>query len=405
MKIATLLSVCILVAAMACRAADAPDWPSWRGPDKDGISKETGWNPASLKKAPKIDWKAGVGFGFSSVTIKSNALYTMGWKDGKDVVSCLDPATGKTLWTYSYACERKTEGFGDFYGPRATPVVSDGRVYTLSQFGHLNCLDAKTGAPVWSTNVVDAFGAGIPTWGIAGSPYVHGNALLVNTGERGAVLDKNTGKAVWSSAGVGGYATPVVFTRKGRTVAAMFGKDAIRLVDARSGNELWSFKWKTNYDVNAADPLIKDTLMFISSGYGRGCALFDLSADEPRKLYELKTMNNQFSTSILIGDCLYGVDGNTGGGKLECIDLRSGARKWAQGGNFDSVIGAGGMLIATTGNGDLVIVKADPGAYAELGRASLGTNKTKWWTHPVLCRGKIYCRNGAGDLFCLDVSK
>ena len=169
--------------------AKADDWTSWRGPNGDGISLETDWDPGALSGDPRILWKVNVGFGFSSVSVKGKKLYTMGNIKDQDIVFCLDTESGKVIWTHSYQCTP-----GDYRGPRATPVVDEGYVYTLSREGHLHCLSAKNGKVRWKRHLADDFGVEIPSSGFSGSPVIDGDLLVLNAGKHGTVLNKKKRK-------------------------------------------------------------------------------------------------------------------------------------------------------------------------------------------------------------------
>src|SRR5581483_9513255 len=202
MMMRTIKTLCILFIGipmlLPCPAARAADWFRWRGPDLNGISKETGWLAKWPDEGPKQLWKASVGTGFSSMSVSHGHLYTMG-NDGKDTdtVFCFDAVTGADVWKYSYPCALDPK----FYegGTSSTPIVDGDRVYTLSRKGDLFCLNAANGHVVWSKNVHSDFGNEIPTWGFAGSPLVEGDLLILNVGTAGTALDKKTGKVIWHS--------------------------------------------------------------------------------------------------------------------------------------------------------------------------------------------------------------
>ena len=389
--------------ASGAPAAAGPDWPLWRGPNRDGISAETQWNPAALAGTPVFVWKINVGNGHSAVAIKGERLYTLGNKSGKDYVYCLEVQTGKEIWHYAYDCVA-----GDYPGPRCTPVVDGERVYSMSRAGQVLCLNAKDGALIWQKNVVTELKATPPQWGFAGSACVYGKTVLFNAGEHGVMFNKENGAVVWASAsGIGGYATPVIYTNGARLTGLIFASKALAGVDLRTGKEAWSFAWEVGYDVNAADPIVAGDTVFISSGYNKGGALLELTAGAPKVCWENKNMCNHFSTGVLIGGHLYGVSGNTGGALLSCVNFTTGAAMWTQKGGFESISAAGGKLLAMNVQGQLVIAEASPTAYKELARANVLPvgGEIKCWTMPVLCRGLVFCRNSVGDLVCVDLRK
>lgn len=376
------------------------DWPRWRGAAADGISSESGWNPAALSSTSAVAWQVQVGEGFSSMAIAGGRLYTMGNDNGQDTVWCLDAASGKEVWKHSYACDK-----GSHAGPRATPAVDGARVFTLSREGHLLCLDAGKGAVVWQKNVVADFKAENLGWGLSGSALVVGDKLLVNAGKTGLCLDKNTGAPVWTGTpGKGGYATPVFFELRGKPFLAMFGQKSVSGVALADGAVAWSHPWETSYDVNAADPIFSDGKLFISSGYDRGCALLDVSGAAPVVVWENRSMRSHIQNCVLWKGCLYGVDGNTGGGKLRCLDFATGQEKWSEDTGFGTLILVDGKLLVLNEKGLLTIGEAKPTGFVRLAEGKVLGRKV-CWTAPAFSGGKVYCRNQPGDLVCVDLGK
>ncbi len=399
------IGIIALVLSAGAAAAQAPakastagaDWPRWRGPDADGISRDTRWNPAALAAAKPL-WKVNVGKGYSSVTVKGQRLFTMGFQDGQDTVHCLDARTGAGIWKRSYAC-----GSVDHPGPRATPTLDNGLVYTISCQGHILCLKEADGSIAWQKNALADFEARNVKWGFSGSAFVEDRLVFFNAGPGGLALDKKTGAKVWSSGpGVGGYSTPVAYTLGGKRRLALFVEKAACGVDLQTGERLWSHPWTTSYDVNAADPIVADSEVFITSGYRRGCALLDLSGAAPRVVYENKTLQSHFSSPVLIGGHLYGIDGNTGKGDLVCLEFKTGAEKWRKNLGFGSLMAVGDKLLVLNEGGRLFVADASPAGYREVAAGPSGIGAT-CWTVPVFCRGLVYCRNDKGDLAALDL--
>ncbi len=404
----TTIALCLfsigLTMLLPCPATRAEDWFRWRGPDLNGISKETGWLAKWPDEGPKRLWKASVGTGFSSMSVSHGRLYTMG-NNGQDTdtVFCLDAATGAEIWKHPYHCVLDPK----FYegGTSSTPTVDGDRVYTISRKGDLFCLDAANGKVLWSKNVHGDLGNEIPTWGFAGSPLVEGDLLILNVGTAGTALDKKTGKVVWhSDTGVPGYATPVPFdSGKGRVIAIFASQDLI-VVNPADGKPVWSFPWKTLYDVNAADPIISGGKMFISSGYEHGSALLDISRDKPTVVWENKEFRNHINSSVLWQGYLYGVDDVSNSKyELKCVNWDTGEIKWSEP-KFGkgSLIIADGKILGLSDKGELMVAEASPKEFKSMSHAQVLGGKC--WTTPVLSNGRIYCRNSKGDLVCLDVS-
>jgi outer membrane protein assembly factor BamB len=247
-------------------------------------------------------------------------------------------------------------------------------------------------------------GLAVPDWGFNSSVFVDGALLVINAGSAGIALERASGKPVWTTGrDECGYGSPVPFFQEGRRLLAMFAAKHVVAVDPTSGKEAWRLPWKTDWNVNAADPVFDGGRMFLSSGYGTGCAAFDLSSTPPRRMWFNKEIRSQMASIIALGGHVYGVDGQGGDkdSRLKCLDLATGEVKWAspkaETGNLAAV---DGRLLWLTGGGELVVVEARPDGYRELGRAQVGGGKH--WTPPVLSNGRIYVRNSKGDLVCIE---
>lgn len=397
MRIPALLAVLFILAAPVCKVSGA-DWYRWRGPDLNGISSETGWQEKWPAEGPKQLWKASVGTGFASFSVSRGRVYTMGNTKDSDITSCLDAQTGEVLWRHSYPAALDPNSFEG--GPCATPAVADGRVFTFSRKGDLFCLDAAKGTVIWARHLNRELGLEIPRWGCASSALVTGNLVVQNMGSAGVALDARTGKVVWTSGKTSGaYATPVPVKIGADPCLAIFSRQSLIVVKTASGQEVFSFPWKTDYDVNAADPIIDGNKIFISSGYNRGAALLELDGTTPRKVWENKNMRNHFNTSVFWKGYIYGPDDSG----LRCIAVDSGEVKWTDK-EFrkGSLMIAGGKLVGLSERGELIIAEPTPDAFKPISRAKVLTGKC--WTAPVLSNGHIYCRNAVGDVVCVDVS-
>lgn len=384
--------------ALSTLTASGIDWPRWRGPDLNGISPEKGWQAQWPAAGPKQLWKAAVGTGFSSFSVSGGRVYTMGNAANTDRVFCLDANTGKVIWEHSYSCPLDPKNFEG--GPCATPTVADGRVYTHSRKGDVFCLDEMKGTVVWSKNLNRELGLAIPTWGCAGSVLIEGNLAVLNMGSAGVALDKQSGKVAWVSAkSVGAYATPVPLTIGQDRFLAILSRQSLEVVKPADGRAIWSYPWKTEYDVNAADPIVAGDKVFLSSGYNHGGVLLKVSAQGAAKVWENKNIRNHFNTCVLWQGYLYGPDD----GGLRCIAFDTGELKWTcREFGKGSLMAADGKLVALSEKGELIIAQAAPAAFQPISRAQV--LKGKCWTMPVLSNGHIYCRNAVGDVVCVDVS-
>lgn len=399
------LTVLVILAQVAtflsARAPDASsDWPQWRGVRRDGVTDETNWETKWPAGGPKQLWKISLGPGASSMAVSRGRLYTVGNISDKDIVYCLDAETGKEIWRFSYSCPLDARQFEG--GPAATPTVDDNRVYTLSHEGDLFCLDAASGKVVWSKNLPKDFDGRRPHWGYAGSPLIADKLLIVDAGGRGSstvALDKSTGNVVWKAGqDDASYGAPIAFEYGGKKCVASFNAFGLVVREVATGAEVARHPWKTSYDVNATTPIVTGDKIFIASGYSKGGALIQLDSAGPQVLWQTKNMRNQLATSVLWKGNLYGFDDST----LTCLDFATGDVQWKQQGlGKGTVILGGGKLIVLGEQGELVIANASPAQFKELARASVLTGRC--WVAPVLSDGKIYCRNNAGDLVCMDV--
>ena len=392
----------VLLLAFLCAvapAAQAADWPRWRGPDGSGTAPDEGVNPKAIAGQPKIAWKASLGTGFSSVAVSGSRVYAMGNTASTDTVFCLDADTGRIIWKHSYQCSQ-----GSYPGPRATPTVHEGVVYTLSQEGHLFALDAATGKVRWQKHLADDLGIQPPGWNFAGSVVVAGDRLILNAGRSGLALNRTTGATIWESgSGPGGYATPVLAEFAGRPSAVIFGERAAYGVDTADGTVRWSFDWATGSDVNAADPVVLGDRVFVASAYDKGCAVYDVSGARPAVVWRNNAFQTHFSSFVALEGYLYGIDGDArepAAGILKCLDARTGKAAWSSPSGFGSLIATREHLVVLNSTGTIIVAEASNAGYRELSRASLPRNQ--YWTPPALAGGKLYVRNLTGDLFAID---
>jgi outer membrane protein assembly factor BamB len=409
-RAASVGSAIVLAATFAAMSSSrmlaAADWPAFRGPTHDGTSTERLRWPTN---GPKEKWKINVGIGHSAVTVVGSRAYTMGNANETDTVYSLDVETGKVVWTHSYPCNEKV-GIKDYDGPFATPAVANGVVYTLSRKGDLFALDATSGNVIWQRNIVQEDDVRPPGFGgLAGSPLVLGNKLIVNGSSGGLALDLKTGKPLWKSGtGSGGHATPVPMRIGGQTYLAIHGPRTLTIVDAEDGKEFWTTPRRQPIGVNAPDPVIEGTRVFVTAGRAFGGALFDVTgATTP--LWEQVGLSSHWHTSVLVDGYLYGPDGNNSEGagrsptSLRCIDWKTGAIKWTEPKlGFNGLIAVGGKLLVLTETGDLVLVEASPNGYHELGTAKVIEGRV--FTAPSFANGRVYARNVRGDVVCLDLA-
>lgn len=380
------------------------DWLNFRGPLQHGVSPEKGIASQFPADGPKVLWKANVGTGTSAITVAGNRAFTMGNSGGKDQVFCFDAGSGREIWRHEYPLDvdkRMFEG-----GTAATPTLDGNRVYTVSHQGDLFCLDAATGKKIWYKHYQQDFGGRRPQWGFAGSPTIEGNLVLLDVGGSGAstvALDKATGNVVWKSGSdKAGYASPVVATIGGRRTAVLFKGDSLVGLDVRDGRELWRSKWETEYDVNAATPLVVGDRIFISSGYGAGCALVEISGGRAVEKWRNKNLKAHISSPAFSKGLVYGIHDQAGANSpLVCLDFATGQVKWSQRGIGGALIVADGKVIVLGELGELIIAAESATGFQPINRAQVLPKRC--WVQPTLADGRLYCRNNNGDMVCLAV--
>lgn len=382
----------------------ADDWPNWRGPRHDGVSLEKDWIP----DFSKVAWRAKVGVGFSSMAVKDGRVFTLGCtgkrRGNEETFYAMNAATGKVLFKNTYPAalvDNLHEG-----GPCATPTVDEGRVYAQAKDGQLQCFSTGSGRIIWKVNLMEKAGlVRPPEWGFAASPLVLGKWLIVEATFTLA-LDKLTGEEVWRSKVYRpAYGSPAVFKFKGKTCLATLKTDGLVILDAANGKTLAFEKWTTAFRTSSTTPIVLGNLIFVSTGYKRGCALFEFTGDGLRKIYANRDLSNHMNNSVVLGDFLYGFDGNThmlGPKQLVCMKLATGAVQWRKDGyRCGSLMAANGQLLVLGERGNLAVGPASPKGFKPKAEAQVLGGKC--WTVPVLSNGRIYCRNAAGDLVCLDV--
>jgi outer membrane protein assembly factor BamB len=381
-------------------SAFAADWPWYRGPSHDGISRETDWNSNWGTTGPKVLWKKSIGIGFSTTAVAEGRAYNMGNSNRKtDTIYCFDARTGAELWKHAYPSPLEPKYYEG--GTLSTPTVAGGKVYVLGKMGDFFCLDAETGKVLWQKQLNKELGFALPTWHFSSSTLIVDDKAILNLGTAGLALNKDTGEVLWHNGkDKCGYATPVPFTMDGRPGLALFGEVTLVAVSPTDGKKLWEYPWKTQYEVNAADPVILGNQVFVTTGYKRGCGLLEVHGTNVKKVWENKVMAMQINCPVVWEGFVYGFDENV----FKCLRLQDGHEQWADKGlgKGSLMMSADGRLIIMSERGELVIAQVDPQKFNVLARAQI-LPKTKCWTAPVLANGRIYARNTAGDFVCVDV--
>ena len=385
--------------------AQALDWPCFRGPEHMGISRETGWATAWPGGSPAVVWKAAVGLGFSTLVVAEGRVIATGHKAGQDTVWCFEAASGKVAWSHSYAAPLGDKFFEG--GMTGTPTIHGGKVFHLSRQGDFFCFELSSGKILWQKQLAKELGVTLPDWGFASSPLVEGELLILNVGGSGTALDRETGRVIWTSdKEMAGYATAVPFELGGlggpRCVAIFTRRECVA-VEVANGKVRWRQKFVSNYDTNAGAPVIHDGTLFLSAYNVPGVMLN--AVDGTPVAGWATTTRVHFNAGVVIGGNLFAFHGQAGkpDGELRCLEWKTGATKWAAKGlGVGSLMAADGKLIILSEKGELVVAEVSAAEFKPLARAQVLGGKC--WAVPVLANGRIYCRNAAGDLVCVDVS-
>lgn len=393
-------------------AAKGDDWPQFLGPNRTGISQETGLISAWPAEGLPELWRVAGGVGMSGVSVVGDRAVTLVQGDDRQWALCLAVATGKTLWKTELAPEYRN-AMGD--GPRGAPTIADGVAYVYTGEGVLLALNVSDGKVAWRKALVEELQGTVADYGMACSPLVVGDNVVVTVGAPSATVvavSRKTGEIAWQAGKEfgAGYSSPAVRRVGGRDQLLVFHGGGAMGLDPASGGLLWSFPFETDFSCNIATPLAVSNGVLLSAGENHGSVLLDLKPrgkgfePTPRwsSLGNKSTLRNEWQTSILLGDVLFGFDnvGNAGPvTHLTCVDAQSGERKWQQlrfgKGNL---IAADGKLFCSTLTGELVVVAANPAEFQELGRMPV-VGKTR--QAPSLAGGRLFLRDDR-EIVCLD---
>lgn len=394
-RVKTIAGILIMLACISVPAAAqaAGDWPQWRGPNRDGISKETGLLKEWPANGPPLVWKVqGAGRGYSTLAISGGRIFTMGLRGRQEFVIAFDVATGKEVWATAHGTGFENDR-GD--GPRGTPTVDGNVVYSLGGNGDLSALDAKSGRIIWKMNVLEKFGGKNIVWGISESPLIIGEKLLVNAGGPNAsivALNKKDGSVIWKSqSDMAGYSSAMPVKVGDTTQVVFFTHQRALALDLNDGKLLWDYPRAANDVANVATPVIRGNRVFISSDYGTGAGMVEIKADgKAQEVYFTKDMRNHHSSSVLIGDYLYGFSSSI----LTAMKFDTGEVAWRDRSvGKGSLVFADGHLYCLSENGVVGLVEATPAGYKETGRFRIPQGDLPTWTHPVVAGGRLYLRD------------
>jgi outer membrane protein assembly factor BamB len=445
---------CVIALFFCCANGRADDWPQWRGPQRDGVWREGGIVDSIPPTGLPVKWRVAVKGGYSGPAVADGRVFLTDYDRpdeplanapndrtqlmGRERILCFNAATGDLLWKHEYDCPYAISYAS---GPRCTPTVADGKVYSLGAEGNLTCLDAMTGQVVWAKDFKRDYAAPTPIWGFCGHPLVDGDRLICLVGGVGSVavaFEKNTGRELWRalSASESGYCPPTMLDGGGTKQLVIWDADKLNGLEPTTGRVLWSEPLKPMYGMSIMAPQVADTptgRVLFASGIGRVGAVFRLAADgstagvvwrgTPKTAVYCAN-----STPFIEGDTIYGCDCDTG--MLTAVALATGERLWetpdaTMGGSRRGKHGTAFLVrhepagtTAASANrtwmfsetGDLILAELRPEAYRELGRMHLlaPTNecfgRDVVWSHPAFAGRCVFARNDR-ELICLSLAE
>jgi outer membrane protein assembly factor BamB len=405
------------------KADNRPQWPQWRGPNRDSICTEKGLLTQWPAEGPKLLWQSkSIGLGYSTPVIANGRIYAMSWRGDQDGVWAANEADGNELWFTKIGEADKKIGYPD--GSRCSPTVDGNRLYALTANGDLACLDDQDGRIIWQTSFKKNFGGKVMSmWGFSESPLIDGDKLIATPGGADNTIvafDKNSGSVLWrakiADGGGAGYSSPVSMTVAGRKMyLSMLGKCLVA-VDADTGAELWRYSKVSGRVANIPTPIIIGDHIFCTTGYSAyngGSALLKIVPDSgglrAQEIWHLGA--NQFMNHhggvVLVNGHFYGGHGQNDG-QLTCVEMSSGKVKYrvrGPGKGSAAILYADGHLYYRYQDGTMALVKVNPNKEEVVSKFKLPNDSGKpSWPHPVICDGKLYIRD-MDVLMCFDVKK
>jgi outer membrane protein assembly factor BamB len=393
-----------LLRAAVVLPTDSP-WNGFRGALRDGYYRDairTNWQVNGLDPL----WRQPCGGGYASFAVAGNMAFTIEQRRAHETVVAYHVETGRELWTQAWPGEFTEALGGD--GPRATSAYDEGRVYALGALGEFQCLDALSGRPLWRKNIIEENDGRQLAYGMAASPLVIESNVVVMAGGRDGkcvvAYDKVSGERRWSALDdSAAYSSPMLVTLAGIPQLLVVTKTRAVALQPHTGTFLWEFPWIVLHNNrNIAQPIVVGpNRVFLSAGYGTGCALIEVAPTNTTwsvaEVWRNKNLKNKFTSSVLWQDHIYGLDEDI----LTCLDASTGQRLWKEGRyGYGQLILASGLLVILSGSGEIAIVKASPAKPEELARFQAIDGKT--WNHPAMAAGRLLVRNSA-EMACFDL--
>ena len=374
------------------------DWPQWRGPDRTGLSQESGLMDEWPSSGPELVWStSSLGAGYGSIAIQGDRIFVQMRVGQRSAVASLNRSDGTFVWSRALGATRNSD---QGPGPRGTPTVDGDRVYVLTENGDLACLATEDGTILWQRNILQDFGGRNIPWLISESPLIDGDKVVVTPGGRGAgvvALDKMSGETIWTSqelSDVPGYASVIVADVQGvRTLMTLTDRAGVG-IRASDGKLMWRYPRVANRTANAATPIFHEDKVFYSSAYSTGGALLSLTAEggevQAEEVYFTRSMQNHHGGLVLVDGYLYGFHNSI----LTCLEFATGERMWRDRSvGKGSITYADGHLYILSENNVVGLVEANPTEYREKGRFEIVDQGLPSWAHPVVSGGRLYIRD------------
>ncbi len=377
----------------------AQDWPQILGPGRNGIYTGAPIVASFPRSGPPLLWKRDVGAGFAGPAVSAGKLVFFHRVNNRETVEAMDAASGKTLWTFDYPTSYRDD-FGFDEGPRAIPVITGGRVFTHGADGWLHGLDFATGRKLWSVDTRRVFDAPKGYFGVASSPVVDGDRVMVNVGGKSAgivAFDAGSGKTLWTSTNdEASYSAPVMADIAGQRTAVFFTRTGLLAVDPATGGVRYQYRWRARMaaSVNAAAPIVVKDQIFLSASYGTGAVLLQVANNAVKPIWSGdESMSNHYSTSVYRDGYLYGFEGRQEFGQsLRCIEMATGKVMWnVDGFGAGTLLIAGDSLVISRESGELALAPVSPKAFRFNARAQLIPGVVR--AYAALADGRYYVRN------------
>ena len=392
-------------------AAATNDWPQFLGPQRNGTYAGTPLARAWPKEGPRVVWKRDVGQGFAGTAISDGRLILFHRVDDRAVVECLAAKTGQEIWKAGYPTDYRDD-FGSDEGPRATPTIADGRLFTFGAEGKLNCWKLESGESAWSIDTVKEFGASKGFFGRVCSPWVE-NDLVVATlgGGDGAgvvAFGVSDGKMRWKATkDEASYASPIATSINGTRYLLALTREALVALQPADGRVVFRYPWRPamSASVSAATPLVVDDLIFLSASYGAGARLLRFKESGPETIWSGDdTLSNHYATSVHHEGFLYGWHGRQEHGcELRCVEFKTGKIMWKESGlRAGTVTLAGNELLVLTERGELIRAAASPAGFNPTARVHVLPSEVR--TSPALANGLMFARS-KNRLLCFDLTQ